>query len=275
MEAKLEEKLSDLTAILGQMGSVVIAYSGGADSTLLLQVARNVLKDRVIAVTGKSPIYSEKEYEQALTLAKQIGVKHLSVITEEVNQREFSDNPPNRCYYCKRELFLKLLAIARQEGLEWVADGTNWDDLKDHRPGRIAAEELGVRSPLCEAHLTKEDIRALSRELGLPTWNKPAQACLASRIPYGTTITATKLERISQAEDYLLALGLRQVRVRDHGSVARIEVEREDIGLLVDEAQRLEVVNKLKSLGYVYVAVDLGGYRTGSLNEVLETANNE
>ncbi len=269
----MEAKLFDLTEILGQMGSMVVAYSGGADSTLLLQVARNVLKDRVIAVTGKSPTYPEKECEEARKLAKQIGVKHLTVITEELEQREYSDNPPNRCYYCKRELFLKLLAIARQEGLEWIADGTNWDDLKDHRPGRIAAEELGVRSPLCEARLTKEDIRALSRELGLPTWNKPPQACLASRIPYGTTITAPKLERISQAEDYLLALGLRQVRVRDHGSVARIEVERGDIGLLVDEVQRLEVVNKLKSLGYVYVAVDLGGYRTGSLNEVLETAN--
>jgi len=269
----MEAKLFDLTEILGQMGSMVVAYSGGADSTLLLQVARNVLEDRVVAVTGKSPTYPEKEYEQARTLAKQIGVKHLSVITEEVDQREFSDNPPNRCYHCKRELFLRLLAIARQEGLAWIADGTNCDDLKDHRPGRIAAEELGVRSPLCEAGLTKEDIRALSRELGLPTWNKPAQACLASRIPYGTTITAPKLERISQAEDYLLALGLRQVRVRDHGSVARIEVEREDIGLLVDEVRRLQVVNKLKSLGYVYVAVDLGGYRTGSLNEVLETAN--
>lgn len=220
----------------------------------------------------KSPTYPEKECEQARTLAKQIGVKHLTVITEELGQHEYSDNPPNRCYYCKRELFLRLLAIARQEGLEWIADGTNYDDLKDHRLGRIAAEELGVRSPLCEARLTKEDIRTLSRELGLPTWNKPAQACLASRIPYGTTITAPKLERISRAEDYLLTLGVREVRVRDYGDTARIEVNPECIGLLVDEFRRLEVVKQLKSLGYFYVTVDLEGYRSGSLNEVLDPA---
>lgn len=253
------------------MEGLLVAYSGGVDSTFLLQVAKDVLGEKVIAVTAKSPTYPEKEYEEGLVLANRIGVRHLTITTDELDQCEYSNNPSNRCYYCKRELFGKLRAIAADEGLEWVADGTNYDDLTDYRPGRIAADELKVRSPLCEAQLTKEDIRAISRELGLSTWNKPAQACLASRIPYGTVITTSKLKRISQAEDYLLTLGIRDVRVRDHGDIARIEVSADAIGFVGDEVQRQGVVKQLKSLGYTYVTIDLEGYRTGSLNEVLET----
>ncbi|UCC61306.1 MAG: ATP-dependent sacrificial sulfur transferase LarE, partial [Dehalococcoidia bacterium] len=265
----MDEKLRALKTLLGEIGSVLVAYSGGTDSSLLLRVAKDVLGDRVVAVTARSPLYPDKEYYESLRLAAQMGVRHLAITTDELELPEFSRNPPDRCYYCKRELFLKLRDIAAQEELECIADGTNYDDLQDHRPGMKAAEELGVRSPLCEAKLSKSDVRSIARGLGLATWNKPTQACLASRIPYGMEITAPTLERITQAEDYLWSLGMLNVRVRDHGDTARIEVDTTALGSLVDGDLRPRIVEFMKSLGYVYVTVDLEGYRTGSMNEVL------
>ena len=266
-----ESKLQELQNILSEMGSLLIAYSGGVDSTFLLKVARDTLGDNVIAVTARSLAYSVRELAEAEALAYDLGVKHKIIDSEELDIPEFSHNPPDRCYYCKRELFSKLREIASQEGVDYIADGCNLDDMDDFRPGTRAAEEAGVRSPLKEAKLGKNDIRGLSEQLGLSTWNKPSLACLASRFPYGDRITEEGLKMVAEAEEYLQNLGFSQLRVRHHRNTARIEVPPDDIGKLCSDELRQCILDRLNEIGYAYVTVDLQGYRTGSMNEVLKT----
>ena len=266
IDPQLAEKLEHLERILAGLESAVVAFSGGVDSSLLLAVAVRVLGTRVLAVTATSETYPERELIEARSIARQLGARYREVVSEELDIPEFKHNPRNRCYYCKKELFGKLRSIADQEGLAHVLDGTNQDDRSDHRPGRQAAEELGVRSPLEEACLTKADIRALSQHLGLPSWDKPAFACLSSRFPYGTAITAERVSRVGKAEEALRGLGFRVLRVRYHDTVARLELGPEEFaqasGSLRDEVSRL-----VKEAGFVYVALDLQGYRTGAMNE--------
>jgi uncharacterized protein len=267
----LEQKLSNLKQIIAQYSSALVAFSGGVDSTFLLKVCLGVLgKDRVLAVTAKSATYPERELNEAIKLAEMLDARHRVIESEELNIPGFSDNPPERCYYCKRELFGKLKKIAEKEGLNFVLDGSNFDDTSDFRPGMKAVKELGVKSPLKEAGLTKDDIRALSREMGLPTWDKPSFACLSSRFPYGEKITREKLERVGRAEEVLRDSGFSQYRVRSHGDMARIEVKPEEMGKFFDRTFREEVATKLKSMGFTYVTLDLLGYRTGSMNEGLK-----
>ncbi|WP_039764882.1 MULTISPECIES: ATP-dependent sacrificial sulfur transferase LarE [unclassified Caldicellulosiruptor] len=267
IDEALKEKYENLKSFLKSLGSVAIAYSGGVDSTFLVKVAYDVLGEKALAVTATSSTYPKREFEDAKKFIKEIGAKHIIIESEELEIEGFNKNPIDRCYYCKKELFEKIWKVAKAHGIEHVADGSNFDDLNDFRPGMKAACELNVVSPLKVAKLTKEDIRKLSKYLGLPTWQKPAYACLSSRIPYGEEITKEKLEMIEKAEDYLIELGFRQVRVRFHGNqLARIEIGKEEFGRFLDERIIENVKNKLKEIGFVYVTLDLEGYRTGSMN---------
>jgi len=262
-------KLEKLRNNLSRLSGLVVAFSGGVDSTFLLAVAADVLGDSVTAVTASSELYPEWERQDALNFASELGVNHRILKTSELEVPGFSDNPPDRCYLCKRELFENLRQIADEYSSCAVADGTTADDKSDYRPGRKAAEEKGVISPLLDVDLYKNEIRQLSREMGLPTWNKSSFACLASRFPYGSRITRQKAEQVEKAENYLRENGFSQYRVRHHGDMARIELIPEDIAFLVQNL-REEVLNRFKELGFSYVTVDLQGYRTGSMNEQLD-----
>lgn len=262
------EKLIQLKKTLRKMKSLMIAYSGGVDSTFLLKIAQEELgnKNKILAVTACSAIFLPEEMKIAQQITQKLQVKHQIIDTTQLDNPSFFTNPPNRCYYCKKELFSKLSYLAKENGLNFVVDGSNLDDLGDFRPGMQAAKELGIRSPLIEVGLSKEEIRNLSRKMGLPTWNKPSQACLASRFPYGTKITRTALRKVAEAETFLKTLGISQVRVRYYGAWARIEVPVSQISRLVNEKIRSILIEKFKHIGYTYITLDLEGYRQGSMN---------
>lgn len=268
MKTTPQEKLHQLQQILADLKSCAIAYSGGVDSTFLSKVAYDILGDNALAVTATSSTYPVRELKDAKQYAQQIGIPHVIIHSDELDNPQFSDNPPDRCYYCKKALFKKIRQIATQHHLNAVLDGSNADDRRDYRPGDRARNELGIRSPLQEVGLTKQEIRRLSASFRLPSAKKPAFACLASRFPYGVKITNERLSQVASAEEYLVSLGIRQCRVRYHDHIARIEVDREEIPKILANTEK--IIQQLKKLGFTYITVDLEGYRMGSLNEVLD-----
>jgi uncharacterized protein len=261
------EKIETLKHILTTLGSVAVAYSGGIDSTLLLKISHDCLGERAVALTAISPSLPAHELEQAQAIARQIGARHILIHSQEVEDPRYLENTPSRCYFCKSEVYTRLAQRAGELGLNALVDGTNADDAGDHRPGLQAARQNGVRSPLQEAGFGKEDIRQLGRQLGLPNWDKPAAACLSSRIPYGTHIDLAMLSQVEQAERILRNLGLGQLRVRHHDQIARIEVQVEDFDRLL--AHRQAIIAAFQQIGYQYVTLDLAGFRSGSMNEIL------
>ncbi len=268
MKKSTQDKLEQLEDILKRIKSCAIAYSGGVDSTFLIKVAYDVLGDNALAVTATSSTYSQRELQDAKNFAKKIGIPHIVIHSEELDIDEFSCNPPGRCYYCKKELFQKIQQIAKEHHFNKILDGSNVDDVFDYRPGADALNELGVISPLKDVGLTKQEIRYLSQSIHLDISDKPAFACLASRFPYGVEITKERLQQVESAEDFIFSLGIKQCRVRYHNEIARIEVTKDDIQTIISNAKK--ITKRFKKLGFIYITLDIEGYRTGSLNEVLK-----